>query len=131
MALDPKNDLATKIVAAVVANQIALNFNEAISTTAVYKHELKMKLKIVNAELIKFEAKDYDALDKGETRPFMDFVYGIQYAMINLIASMGVYAFGDIAQMLLAYKKNKEVMMWLADKLISEELTDEELSKFK
>lgn len=123
--------LAAKIVASVIANQVALNFNEAIKTTSVYKHELKRKLKIVNEELIKAEKKDYDSLDKGETRTFIDFVHEIQFTMIQLICSLGVYAFGDIAQMILAYKKNKEVMMWLADKLNQEGLTDKDLDKFK
>ena len=125
--IDDKTTIS--LISSIIANQIALYYNEAIQHTTVYKHELKRKLKISNQELIKAEGKDFEPLDDSASSKFTNFVYKVQYTMIQVIAELGIYTFGDIVQILQAYKKNKEVVMWLADKLNDANITQAEMDK--
>lgn len=125
--VDDKTAIA--LVSSIIANQIALNYNENIKHTKIYKHELKRKLNIAITELIKAEEKDFDPLDDSEANKFIGFVHEAQLIMINTISELGVYKFGAIVQILQAYKKNEEVVMWLADKLNDVTITEEEMNK--
>lgn len=128
MAKEIDDKTAVALISSIIANQIALNYNEAIKHTTVYKHELKRKLNVANAELIKAEGRDFDPLDAGAAKDFTSFVHETQLVMIQVIAELGIYKFGDIVQMIQAYKKNKEVVMWLADKLNDINITKEEMN---
>ena len=52
-------DVKTKVTQSIIANQIALNLNEAIKHTNYYKQKLKQYLNLLLPELIKSE-KEYD-----------------------------------------------------------------------
>lgn len=127
MSKEIDHKTAVKLISSIIANQIALNFNEEIKHTTVYKHELKRKLNPAIAELIKAEAKDFDHLDKSGASNLTSFIHETQFILVKVIAELGVYSFGDVVQMIQAYKKNKEVMLWLADRLNDVSITEEEI----
>jgi hypothetical protein len=125
--IDDKTAIA--LISSIIANQIALDFNEKIIHTSVYKHDLKRKLKEVNQTLIKAEMQDFDFLEKAATGRYAGDLHEIQGTMIDIIAELGLYNFAYIIQVLQAFKKNKTVVMWLADKLNDETVNENEVFK--
>ena len=52
-------EIEHKITHSIIANQLALNHNESLRHTTIYKKALKNKLNNLLSELVKYE-KDYD-----------------------------------------------------------------------
>ena len=52
-------EIEHKITHSIIANQLALNHNESLKHTPIYKQALKNKLNNLLSELVKYE-KDYD-----------------------------------------------------------------------
>lgn len=113
-----KNEsLQIAIVSGIIANQIALNANEALKTTTAYKMSLKGKLNAVLKELLEIEKKDYDTLEGSVQYDSIHIAQDVQYSMTKIISELGIYRFGDIELMLLAYKANPQLMLETASSI--------------
>jgi uncharacterized protein YaaW (UPF0174 family) len=111
------HDIQVKIIASIIANQMALNFNEDVKHTTIYKNKLKQSINKVLEELLKAEKAEYCALEEGEAGEHIDEIQKAQFLMIQLLSELGLHAFGDILQILLAYNKSKSKIMGVADRI--------------
>lgn len=105
------DDDLEKIAGSILANQIALNLNEGIKHTSIYKSNLKYTLNNTINTLIKTESKDFDTLEKFTDQKFIDSGLSVLSSMIQLLTSIGFMKFGDIAQLLFAYTVDPEFMI--------------------
>mgnify|MGYP000719090887 CR=1 FL=1 len=114
--ISPEDLQITKIVQSILANQVALNFNEELRHTSYYKHKLKQNINVLNIQLLKAEKQDYNHfIDVVEENS--DFLYNLQFDVINELTSLGLSSFGEVLLMLKAYKKNKKSMNGIAHKI--------------
>lgn len=113
--------MKTGITQSILANQIALDFNEEIKYTKFYKKILKNKLNNLQKELIKLEKKEFDLFfNKDEETTSL--LYNVQRDLIKEITSLGLEHFECLLYMVKAYKKDTEK----ANKLVNEILIDNE-----
>ena len=110
--------LQIAVVFGIIANQIALNANEALKETSAYKVPLKNKLDIVIRELLEIEKNEYDVLEGSVQYDSINIAQDVQYNLTKLISELGIYSFGEIELMLLAYKENKQLMLETAFSIV-------------
>lgn len=109
------DEAISKIVKSIIANQVALDFNEAIKHTVYYKHNLKRLLKPVITELIKIEEGEFDDfLENVKSTVILHSVYS---TFVEEAATLKLEEYGDIIKVIRAYKKNKASVMGIAKKL--------------
>lgn len=112
----PSDYYITKIVQSIHANQLALHFNEELRFTPYYKHNLKRKLNPVLTELFKIEKTDYNHfLDTVEGNS--DYLYALQDDVVKELTSLGLISFGEILNILKAYKKDRKSINGIARKI--------------
>jgi len=111
-----KLDTLTKISQSVIANQVAYHLNHEIRFTGYYKHELKMKLNALDKELLKAEKKEFDKFFNEVETP-TDELCEIQTEMVKEIASAGLIHFGNILEMVKAYKKDPKSIEGIVNKI--------------
>lgn len=115
---DLSDETKTKMSASVIINQLALNMNEAIKHTPFYKATLKYRLNNLIEELKHAEAKEYDKFfddDKAEKAACN--VYNSADAMINELGEIGLFRFGEVAALLIAYKKDPASINGIVNKI--------------
>jgi hypothetical protein len=107
-----------KVLQSILANQIALDFNEAIKyIPSRYKHKLKQTLNLTIKELLIAEKLDFNPMiDSNIGNQFTD-LYAALADVTTLMTRIGIDGFGDIGNILLAYEKSPKSMRGLADKL--------------
>ncbi len=103
------------ICCALIANQVALNSNEAIKYTTLYKHNLKAKLNLAIKELIKAE-RDYDKAEDYNTKA-VDELYKPFYKMCNKISELGIEYFEIITYILEALQKDPKSLEGIVRKI--------------
>lgn len=114
----PINEKEVRIVIkAVIANQLALFYNEELKYTPFYRHELKKTLNAVLPHLLKLEATGYDNLldQVGEQ---LDYVHDAKLALIEEIARLEPPDYGDLINIIRAFKKNPKSLMGIALKIL-------------
>lgn len=117
----PKITRETLISQSIIANQIALNMNTLIvSEPQYYKQNFKALMKPVisklQSELIKAEAKEYDKFD-DMARTATDALYYSGEKMVKEIASLGIFHFENIHEILLAYKEDPKSIQGIVNKI--------------
>ena len=113
---DPQENTVHKITHSIIANQIALNHNEAIKFTPYYKRELKQKINMLLPVLIKAEP-DYDAFFsriEGSTTE----VYDVYNKFIESVASVPIWDCANITAIIEAYKKDPKSLQGLVNKIL-------------
>lgn len=99
-----KLDPIHKITHAIIANQLALNHNEAIKHTQFYRHELKKRINHLLPELYKAE-KDFDEFFDTLEDSTVE-VYNAYDEFIRTIASVPIWECRNISAIIKAYQKD-------------------------
>ncbi len=113
--MNQKNDPVHRITHSIIANQIALNNNEAIKHTPYYKRELKKKLNLLLPELYKAE-KDYDDFFNNVEGQTVE-VYEVYESFVKAIASVPIWDCTNIIAMIEAYKKDPASLKGIVNKI--------------
>lgn len=114
--LNTELDTLTKISQSIIANQIAYHLNHEIRFTGYFKHKLKNALNLLDKELLKAEKEEFDKFfDQVET-PTNE-LCEIQTEMVKEIASVGLIHFGNILEIVKAYKKNPKSIEGIVKKI--------------
>lgn len=103
---------------AVILNQLALDFNEALVHTAFYKHKLKSTLKTTIKELIKAEAQEFDKVFEIES----EYTSKISENVTNIMRELSKGGFVDlvtVGNIILAHKKNPKAIEGIVKKILS------------
>ena len=109
-------EIEHKITHSIIANQLALNHNESLKHTPIYKQALKNKLNNLLSELVKYE-KDYDEFfNKAEGSTCE--VYNIYDNYIKAIASIPIYDAHNIITIINAYKKDSKSIEGICRKIL-------------
>ena len=104
------------ISTSIIVNQLALNTNEKIKFTDVYKHELKKNLNQTIKELVKAEEKEFDKLF-GQQEKGSCLFYDITSEMVNEITETGLEHYHEITQLIRAYKKSPKSIIGIINKI--------------
>lgn len=104
------------ITHAIIANQIALNKNEAVKHTPYYKQGLKQKLNLLMPELIKAE-KDYDDFFEAKENSTVA-VYEAYEKFINAVASVPIWECENITAIIQAYRKDPKSIEGIVNKIL-------------
>lgn len=105
-----------KISQSIIANQLAMNFNQEIKHTDYYKGSLKAKLLPVQLELIKAERNEYDKVfDKAEVAATD--VYRALEAMTTEFAKIGINYAGHVYEILKAYRIDPKSIEGIVNKI--------------
>jgi hypothetical protein len=108
----------TLISQSIIANEIALDFNEKIKHTNYYKTVLKNKLNNLQKELIQLEKKEFDVFfDKQEGAT--SHLYKSHQDLVTEITSLGLEHYECLVYLIQAYKKDQNK----ANELVNEILT--------
>ena len=105
-----------KITHSIIANQLALNHNESLKHTSIYKQALKNKLNNLLSELVKYE-KDYDEFFNKVEDSTCE-VYNIYDNYIKAIASIPIYDAQNIITIINAYKKDSKSIEGICRKIL-------------
>lgn len=97
-------NLTNIITHAIIANQIALNHNEAIKHTPYYKRGLKQRINQLLPELIKTE-KDYDEFF-NKIEDSTSEVYAVYDGFLKAVASVPIWECKNLTMVIEAYNKN-------------------------
>lgn len=109
-------NITDKITHAIIANQIALNNNEAIKHTQYYKKELKQKLNLLMPELIKAE-KDYDEFF-NKIEDSTSEVYAVYSDFVKAIASVPIWECKNLTLIIQAYNKDPKSIEGIVKKIL-------------
>lgn len=110
------DEVISKIVKSIIANQVALDFNEAIKHTKYYKHKLKKVLGPTITELIKIEEQEFDDfLDSVESSTII--LHRVYTAFIEEAATLKLDEYGELVKIIQAFKKNPNSVMGIAKKI--------------
>lgn len=112
---DPANDIVHKITSSIIANQIALNKNEAIRHTQFYKREIKKRINLLLPELISAE-KDFDAFFNNVEDSTVQ-VYEVYDKFIEAVASIPIWECGNLTAVIEAFKKDPKSMQGIVNKI--------------
>lgn len=104
------------ITHSIIANQLALNHNESLKHTSIYKQALKNKLNNLLSELVKYE-KDYDEFFNKVEGSTCE-VYNIYDNYIKAIASIPIYDAQNIITIINAYKKDAKSIEGICKKIL-------------
>lgn len=111
-----KNAILTKISQSIIANEVALDFNDQITRTNYHKRKLKHHLKATQVELAKAEKEEYDKVF-GIAEKASSILYATMQTMVNEISSLGLYEFANITDLVRAYKKDPKSIAGIANKI--------------
>lgn len=100
----------------VLANQVALVFNERIKHTNHYKGTLKFRLNNSIDELIKCEQQYYDKLFDENEASIKQF-FNETTEMVEQIANLGLHHVGNITEMLKAFQKDPSSIAGIVNKI--------------
>lgn len=106
----------TKITQSIIANQVALDFNDQIKHTNYYKKNLKNKLNLLLKELIPLEKKEFDLFYENSEQACVD-CYECQREMIKELSSLEFWHFDNIRQLIIAYKKDPKSLQGIVRKI--------------
>lgn len=109
-------ELLTKITQSIIANQVALDFNEQIKHTNYYKRSLKNKLNLLLKELIPLEKKEFDLFYENAEQACSD-CHEAQRNMITELSSLEFYHFDNVRQIIIAYKKDPKSIEGIVKKI--------------
>ena len=109
-------DTTNKITHSIIANQLALNHNEAVKHTPYYKQNLKNKINLLLPELIKAEKEYDDFFDKLEDSTSE--VYEAYDEFIKAIASVPIWDCRNMTAMILAYKEDPKSIEGIVNKIL-------------
>lgn len=101
---NPTESEIHKITHAIIANELALNHNEAIKHTIFYKKGLKQKLNLLMPELYKAE-KDFDEFFDTIEDSTKE-VYNAYDEFIRTISGVKIWECRNISEIIKAYKKD-------------------------
>lgn len=105
-----------KVAQARIANQIALNINEALRRTPYYKHNFKRMLNMFLQELVKCEP-EYDAFfNKLEDSTVQ--TYDVYDAYIKTVASVPIWDCLNITLIIEAYNKDPKSIEGICKKIL-------------
>lgn len=108
-----------KIIRAVIANFVALHFNEEIKHTDYYKGNLKKFLRPAIIQLQKSERKDFDLLDNAESE-LLDFISSNQIEFIKHIVDKPFTEMAILQNMIVAYRKDPKRIEGIVNKVLNE-----------
>lgn len=97
-------DQIHRITHAIIANQIALNYNEAIKHTPFYKQKLKMKMNQLLPELIRAEA-DYDEFWAALLKETQEVTEAFD-EFVKTISSVPIWDCRNVSAIIKAYQKD-------------------------
>ena len=113
-----QEQIMIKIAQSVIANQLALNFNEELKGTKFYKQDLKFALNKLNPILIKAEISEYDKMfDKKENDVVQ--LYSVVENITNDLANLGIEHYNNIRHILDAYRKDPKSIQGIINKINS------------
>lgn len=105
-----------KITHSILANQIALNNNEAIKHTAFYKKPLKTPLNNVLIRLYECE-HEYDEFFSKESES-VSHCYDVYDNYIKSVASVPIWECRNITDIIEAYKKDPKSIEGIVKKIL-------------
>ncbi|MGK0446540.1 MAG: hypothetical protein ACJA2M_000309 [Polaribacter sp.] len=103
-----------KIIKSIITNQLALNCNQDIKFTKEYKGKLKNFLNKMLDFLVELENKDFDPL--LDISP-LSLLYSAVSDTTETLSKVPLAEFGEINNILLAYKKMPGVFNNIADNI--------------
>jgi hypothetical protein len=109
-------DFKSRVTHSIIANQIALNHNEALKHTPYYKQELKRGINLLLPHLIKAE-EDYDHFFK-ELENNTTEIYDIYEEYLQAVASVPVHLCKDITLIIEAYNKDPKAIEGIVKKIL-------------
>ena len=112
-----KQSLAEKIAQSIIANNVALFYNEEITRTRLYSRELKHKINPLVKLLLKKEVKNYELIF-GENDKVGDILQNYYIDMINEIASLGIHCSDEVRAIIQAYKLDPDSIKGITKKIL-------------
>ncbi len=107
MSKEAQEKIMVKIAQSVIANQLALNFNEELKGTKFYKQELKNALNKLNPILVKAEVEEYDKMFERKEKDTVS-LYDVVNELTTKLSELGIEHFLNISKVLDYYKTNPE-----------------------
>ena len=107
-----------KIAASVIANQLALHFNEELKHTGIYKRSLKYRLNGIIKELQEAEKKEFD-LVFNENEEAAHAISANLMDIVNTMVKDGFTSMLMVGNMQLAYKKNPKAVEGIINKILN------------
>lgn len=118
-----------KIIQSIIANQVALDFNESIKHTSYYKRQIKAALNSLIKLLIKAETEEFNkiAINKKDKdmENYTDWLQSVQYSLIKELVALGTSKFSSLLSLIRAFKQDEATLMQTAA-LIHKNKRDEE-----
>ena len=108
-----------KIVASVISNFTASHFNEELKHTSYYKRELKNRLNLLQKELIKAEAKEFDLIDSFEPE-LLHHISSNQIEFIKHIVDRPSTEMALLQNMIVAYRKDPKRIEGIINKVLNQ-----------
>lgn len=115
-SFDMNEEILTKMTQSIIANQVALNFNEEIRHTPYYKKEFKKYYNLFERLLLKAEKKEFDLVYNSAENETIE-LHKHQSDMIVEISSLGIEHFKNVCEIVKAYKKDPEKMNKIVNKI--------------
>lgn len=113
---NPSEDTIHKITHSIIANQIALNKNEALKHTPVFKKDLKHKLNQLLPILIR-EEKSFDNFFNNVEDQTVQ-VYSIYEKYIEAVASVPIWEASEMTAVIEAFKLDPKSVLGIAKKVL-------------
>lgn len=113
---NPSEETIHKITHSIIANQIALNKNEALKHTPLFKKDLKHKLNQLLPILIREEKSFDDFFNSVEEQTVQ--VYEIYEQYIEAVASVPIWDASEMTAVIQAFKADKKSVLGIAKKVL-------------
>lgn len=106
-----------KVTQSIIANQLALNCNEALKYTGYYKKELKAHLNKTIPLLIKAESEEFDKIFDSQPGAASD-VYNVMDALVKEIAATSIPEYSSIIFLIQAYRKDPKSIKGIVNRVL-------------
>jgi len=113
---NPSEETIHKITHSIIANEIALNKNEALRHTPLFKKDLKHKLNQLLPILIREEKSFDDFFNHVESETLA--VYSVYEQYIEVVASIPIWDASEATAVLEAFKMDPKSLLGIAKKVL-------------
>lgn len=104
------------VTCSILANQVALYYNEKMKHTGYAKHNLKKYANLLIPELIKAEINEYDKCYDAEEK-VTSMHYDIMDETIKAMGSIHITQFPGLTEVIKAFGENPKSMLGIAKKI--------------